>query len=223
MRLLFAVAILLVVAPAAPAQISYHPGAAPEDSTGLQQLFEAGQADARRDLAGGIVKIKQFGLPMNWDPLYAQMVAERYGVEIEFGPDVVMPREDAYWNGYNEIVFDSLRQTYDSNFLTVTYSEAIRDYRRVRPGETMLNPEIIRGLPLTNEAKKAGVTGFVAVRFDITPDGTTSNIEIIRGRGYGLDERAIEAVEKLRFEPAKDQENAVPLKGFSVPVRFVQE
>lgn len=222
-RLVVVVVGMLVGIRPTAAQGSYHPGAAPEDSTELQQLFEQGQADARRDLNSGIVKYKWFGLPMRWDPLYAELAAKRYGVEIEFGPDVVMPHEDAYWTGYNGVVVDTLQKEHGASFLSDTYDEAFRAYRRVRPGETPLNVEVVRDVPLTQEAVAAGAGGFVAVRFDIQPNGEPTNFVIVRSLGYGLDERAIEAVGKLRFEPAEDQANAVPVEQYVFPVRFTQK
>jgi periplasmic protein TonB len=54
----------------------------------------------------------------------------------------------------------------------------------------------------SGEAIKAKVAGAVLLEAVITADGRATNIRIIRGLGFGLDENAIEAVRHWRFKPA---------------------
>ena len=54
----------------------------------------------------------------------------------------------------------------------------------------------------SEEARKAKFQGAVMLAIIILPDGTTSNIRVIRPLGLGLDEKAIEAVQKWRFRPS---------------------
>lgn len=54
----------------------------------------------------------------------------------------------------------------------------------------------------SEEARKAKFQGTVLLAIVILPDGTTSNIRVIRPLGLGLDEKAIEAVSKWRFRPS---------------------
>jgi len=54
----------------------------------------------------------------------------------------------------------------------------------------------------SEEARKAKFQGAVLLAIVILPDGTTSNIRVIRPLGLGLDEKAIEAVQKWRFRPS---------------------
>lgn len=54
----------------------------------------------------------------------------------------------------------------------------------------------------SEEARKAKFQGAVLLSIIILPDGTTSNIKVIRPLGLGLDEKAIEAVQKWRFRPS---------------------
>jgi TonB family protein len=55
----------------------------------------------------------------------------------------------------------------------------------------------------TNEAREAKVEGTILLSLVIEADGTTSNIAVKRGLGYGLDEKAKEAVGTWRFKPAQ--------------------
>lgn len=54
----------------------------------------------------------------------------------------------------------------------------------------------------SEEARKAKFQGAVLLAIVILPDGSTSNIRVIRPLGLGLDEKAIEAVTKWRFRPS---------------------
>jgi len=56
----------------------------------------------------------------------------------------------------------------------------------------------------TDEARHAKLQGNVTLRVLVTADGRASRLNIVRGIGLGLDERAMETVRKWRFEPARD-------------------
>jgi TonB family protein len=66
-------------------------------------------------------------------------------------------------------------------------------------------------------AKKLGVEGRVSLTVDVTPDGTVSNPRVDRSLGYGLDQKAIEALLKWRFKPAMKYGQAV---SYPIPVPF---
>lgn len=53
----------------------------------------------------------------------------------------------------------------------------------------------------TDEARAAKYAGSVVIAVEIFPDGTAQNIEVIKGLGLGLDERAVEAIRRWRFKP----------------------
>jgi TonB family protein len=54
----------------------------------------------------------------------------------------------------------------------------------------------------TSEARAAKIEGVVSLQVIIQPDGHATNIQIVKGIGHGLDERAVEAVRRWRFKPA---------------------
>jgi protein TonB len=59
-------------------------------------------------------------------------------------------------------------------------------------------------LDYTQAADEAGVEGIVAVRIAIDDRGNVTQVVVLRGLGYGLDELAVAEAKKLRFAPARD-------------------
>jgi TonB family protein len=51
-------------------------------------------------------------------------------------------------------------------------------------------------------ARQAKVEGTVLLYIQVDPSGKAINIRVLHGLGLGLDQRAIEAVKKWKFEPA---------------------
>lgn len=73
---------------------------------------------------------------------------------------------------------------------------------KMGPGVTP--PRIIGPAPepnYTDEARQAHIQGTVILGVIIRTDGTGKVENVVQGLGYGLDEKAIEAFEKQRFEP----------------------
>jgi TonB family protein len=61
-------------------------------------------------------------------------------------------------------------------------------------------------------ARSAKISGVVVLHLIVTADGHTSNIQVKRSLGYGLDEKAVEAVANWEFEPALGpQDKPVPV------------
>ncbi len=54
----------------------------------------------------------------------------------------------------------------------------------------------------SEEARKSHAEGTVVLALMVQPDGTPSDIKVIRGLGYGLNEQAVTAVQRWRFEPS---------------------
>lgn len=62
----------------------------------------------------------------------------------------------------------------------------------------------------SEEARKAKYQGTVVLAIEVWPDGKAHNIRVIRSLGLGLDQKAIDAVQKWRFVPGK--KDRVPVK-----------
>ena len=63
----------------------------------------------------------------------------------------------------------------------------------------------------SEEARRAAVASTVTVSLIVNTDGIPQNVKVTRGAGFGLDEKAVEAVTAWRFVPATKQ---------GVPVAF---
>jgi TonB family protein len=70
----------------------------------------------------------------------------------------------------------------------------------------------------TTEAAKKKIEGTVLVSLIVLPDGTSRNVTVIKGLGYGLDEQAVKAVSTWRFQPAVRQSD-----GGIVPISITVE
>lgn len=71
----------------------------------------------------------------------------------------------------------------------------------------------------SEEARRANYQGTVVLGMVVETDGLPYGIKVLRGLRYGLDEKAIEAVKKWRFEPAIKDKTAVAVY-ISVRVDF---
>jgi TonB family protein len=72
-------------------------------------------------------------------------------------------------------------------------------------------PTVITTVPpeYTPEALKAGIQGTVTVYVEVGVDGRAYRARVVKGLGYGLDAKALAALEQWRFIPAK--RNGVPV------------
>jgi len=64
-------------------------------------------------------------------------------------------------------------------------------------------------IPYPEEAKRAGVEGTVRLRITVDFEGHVTEVKILSGPGYGLDEAAREALKRFKFKPAMKAGEAV--------------
>jgi protein TonB len=88
-------------------------------------------------------------------------------------------------------------------------------------------PEIIGGSNKIYEfleypliARQAQMEGLVVIQVVVEPDGTGSNPIVAKSAGGVLDEAAIEAVKKLRYNPGRQRGRPVRVK-LAIPIRFM--
>jgi protein TonB len=87
-------------------------------------------------------------------------------------------------------------------------------------GESALYKYFYDSLNFTQEAINFKIDGEVMASFDVLPDSSLSNVLIISGLGYGIDEEFIRLLKQLRYSPSI--QNGVPLKAnviITLPVR----
>ena len=65
----------------------------------------------------------------------------------------------------------------------------------------------------TLEARQRKIEGDVELEVEFTATGQVRVIRVVQGLGYGLDESAVKAAEKIRFAPARRDGQAVDAQG----------
>ena len=71
----------------------------------------------------------------------------------------------------------------------------------------------------SEEARKAKYSGTVVLSVVVDPEGKARDIRVVKSLGMGLDEKAIEAVEKWKFKPGMKAGLAVPVRA-QIEVNF---
>jgi TonB family protein len=71
----------------------------------------------------------------------------------------------------------------------------------------------------SEEARKAKYQGTVILSVEVDTDGVPQNIRVIRSIGLGLDEKAIEAVQRWKFKPGTQDGNPISMRT-EVEVQF---
>jgi TonB family protein len=77
-------------------------------------------------------------------------------------------------------------------------------------GDTPPRPLDSREIEYTEEARAAKLQGTCVVQMLVGVDGKATNIVVTKKVGYGMDERAVEAVSKWKFEPGRHNGKPVP-------------
>jgi TonB family protein len=82
-----------------------------------------------------------------------------------------------------------------------------------RPGNGVTAAVVLRSAEpdYSEEARKAKFQGTVVLSLVVDEKGIPRDIRVIRPLGLGLDEKAIEAVQKWRFQPGRKNGRAVPV------------
>jgi protein TonB len=74
-----------------------------------------------------------------------------------------------------------------------------------RPGSGIEPPRLLREVKArySEDARTRGITGDILLEIVIKADGSVGDVKVLRGLGYGLNERAVSAVRNWRFAPAR--------------------
>ena len=86
------------------------------------------------------------------------------------------------------------------NYLGLLREGKEKGYRVPVPDNRVI---LLHGAParFTNAAREAKAQGEIILSVEFRADGTIKVLKIIRGLGFGLDEKAVEAVQKIIFLP----------------------
>lgn len=87
-------------------------------------------------------------------------------------------------------------------------------------GEAKLMEYIAKNIKYPQIARETGVQGRVFVGFVVEPDGSISNVKLLRGIGGGCDEEAMRVIKSLpKWKPGKQRGKAVRVS-YQIPVFF---
>lgn len=87
-------------------------------------------------------------------------------------------------------------------------------------GDAKLYEYLSKNLKYTNMAREAGIQGKVFVTFVVEPNGSITNVQILRGLGGGLNEEAIKVVKNMpAWSPGKQNGRAVKVQ-VNLPIQF---
>ena len=87
--------------------------------------------------------------------------------------------------------------------------------RSIEPMSNSLKPTILykEKAKYTEEARQNKIQGIVILNVVFTADGRITSIKVVRGLPDGLTEKAIEAAQKIRFQPAVKAGQPVSVRG----------
>ena len=74
-----------------------------------------------------------------------------------------------------------------------------------RPGSGIVPPRLLREVKAdyTEEARQRGISGEVVLEIVVRHDGSVGDVKMLQGLGFGLNERAVQAVRQWRFTAAQ--------------------
>ena len=87
-------------------------------------------------------------------------------------------------------------------------------------GEQKLMEYVAKNIKYPQIARETGIQGRVFVGFVVEPDGSVSNVKVLRGIGGGCDEEAMRVVKSMpKWKPGKQRGKAVRVS-YMLPVNF---
>ena len=87
-------------------------------------------------------------------------------------------------------------------------------------GEQKLMEYVFKNIKYPQIARETGIQGRVFVGFVVEPDGSVSNVKVLRGIGGGCDEEAMRVVKSMpKWKPGKQRGKAVRVS-YMLPVNF---
>lgn len=90
-------------------------------------------------------------------------------------------------------------------------------------GVGALNTFLTKNLSYPRLAANAGVSGRVYISFVVNTDGSLTDVQMLKGIGFGCDEEAVRVIQKMpHWRPGKQSGRAVRVK-FNLPIAFTLE
>ena len=90
-------------------------------------------------------------------------------------------------------------------------------------GMDALRTFLTKNLNYPRSAANAGVSGRVFVSFVVNTDGSLTDVQVLKGIGFGCDEEAVRVIQKMpHWRPGKQSGRAVRVK-YNLPIAFSLE
>ncbi|RFP66127.1 energy transducer TonB [Hymenobacter lapidiphilus] len=90
-------------------------------------------------------------------------------------------------------------------------------------GQAALAKYLQRNLHYPTPALKAGVGGRVYIAFTVNTDGSITDVEVLKGLGYGTDEEASRVIRQMpAWKPGYQNNRAVPVR-YNLPITFTYQ
>ena len=87
-------------------------------------------------------------------------------------------------------------------------------------GEQKLLEYVAKNVKYPQIARESGIKGRVFISFVVEPDGSVSNVKVLRGIGGGCDEEAMRVVKAMpKWKPGKQRGKAVRVS-YMLPINF---
>lgn len=87
-------------------------------------------------------------------------------------------------------------------------------------GMDALHLFLTKNLSYPRSAANAGVSGRVFISFVVNTDGSLTDVQVLRGIGFGCDEEAVRVIQKMpHWKPGKQLGRAVRVK-YNLPIAF---
>ncbi len=87
-------------------------------------------------------------------------------------------------------------------------------------GEQKLLEYVAKNTKYPQIARESGIQGRVFIGFVVEPDGSVSNVKVLRGIGGGCDEEAVRVIKSMpKWKPGKQRGKAVRVS-YQIPVNF---
>ena len=87
-------------------------------------------------------------------------------------------------------------------------------------GDNALYTYVYMNLKYSEESKKKYIEGEVTLSFDVKSDSTVTNVILISGVGYGVDEEVKKLIQTLKFSPGYQNGTATKMNTmYTFPVK----
>ncbi|RYC71640.1 energy transducer TonB [Spirosoma sordidisoli] len=133
------------------------------------------------------------------------------------GVDEVIAAPEATGPTATERALDVAPTNHDETFI------AVEQQPEYPGGMAALSDFVTRTLQYPRRASTAGISGRVYVSFIVNTDGSLTEVQVLKGIGFGCDEEAVRVVQKMpRWRPGKQSGRSVRVK-FTLPIAFTLE